>query len=128
MIVKYIIKFFIETRAGNDLFSPVRTIVGAEVLNFCVRHGNRCVHFAIVTKLFFQNWIIFNRKYSLLFFFIHRLSPRPISISQLEHVTVLPSLTYQPHHLYGVLPIKVGNLISRLVSRLDAFSVYPFHT
>ena len=25
------------------------TIVGAEVLNFCVRDGNRCVHFAIVT-------------------------------------------------------------------------------
>ena len=25
------------------------TIVSAEVLNFCVRDGNRCVHFAIVT-------------------------------------------------------------------------------
>ena len=27
------------------------SIVGAEVLNFCVRDGNRCIHFAIVTNL-----------------------------------------------------------------------------
>lgn len=27
------------------------TIVGAEVLNFCVRDGNRCILFAIVTNL-----------------------------------------------------------------------------
>ena len=26
------------------------TIVGVEVLNFCVRDGNRCIHFAIVTN------------------------------------------------------------------------------
>ena len=25
------------------------TIFAAEVLNFCVRHGNRCFHFAIIT-------------------------------------------------------------------------------
>ena len=35
---------------GNDLSLPLRTIVSAEVLNFCVRYGNRCVHFAIVTR------------------------------------------------------------------------------
>ncbi len=29
------------------------TIVGAEELNFCVRDGNRCTLFAIVTKEFF---------------------------------------------------------------------------
>ena len=28
------------------------TIVGAEELNFCVRDGNRCTLFAIVTKEF----------------------------------------------------------------------------
>ena len=27
------------------------TIVGVKVLNFCVRDGNRCIHFAIVTNL-----------------------------------------------------------------------------
>ncbi len=31
------------------------TIFGSKVLNFCVRYGNRCIHFDIVTKLFFQN-------------------------------------------------------------------------
>ena len=35
---------------GNVLSSLLRTIFGAEVLNFCVRDGNRCVHFAIVTR------------------------------------------------------------------------------
>ena len=29
------------------------TTIGAEVLNFCVRDGNRCIHFAIVTNLLF---------------------------------------------------------------------------
>ena len=28
------------------------TTIGVKVLNFCVRDGNRCVHFAIVTRLF----------------------------------------------------------------------------
>ena len=27
------------------------TIVSVKVLNFCVRDGNRCIHFAIVTNL-----------------------------------------------------------------------------
>ena len=27
------------------------TIVGVKVLNCCVRDGNRCIHFAIVTNL-----------------------------------------------------------------------------
>ena len=26
------------------------TIFGVKVLNFCVRDGNRCIHFAIVTN------------------------------------------------------------------------------
>ena len=30
------------------------TIVGVKVLNFCVRDGNRCIHFAIVTNLLFR--------------------------------------------------------------------------
>ena len=41
-------------RPSNVLFLQVTTIVGVEVLNFCVRHGYRCVHFAIVTKLSFK--------------------------------------------------------------------------
>ena len=34
---------------GDDLFL-LKTIFGAEELNFCVRDGNRCTLFAIVTK------------------------------------------------------------------------------
>ena len=30
------------------------TIVGVKVLNFCVRYGNRCIHFAIVTNLILE--------------------------------------------------------------------------
>ena len=36
---------------GNVLFLLfVLTIFGAEVLNFCVRDGNRWIHLAIVTR------------------------------------------------------------------------------
>ena len=28
------------------------TTIGVKVLNFCVRDGNRCVHFAIATRPF----------------------------------------------------------------------------
>ena len=31
------------------------TIVGVKELNFCVRDGNRCILFAIVTNLFREN-------------------------------------------------------------------------
>ena len=37
-------------KIGNYLFLQL-TIVGVKVLNFCVRDGNRCIHFAIVTNL-----------------------------------------------------------------------------
>ena len=38
-------------------------------------------------------------------------------------------LTYQPRSLQGVLlAYAMGNLILRVASRLDAFSVYPCHT
>ena len=40
---------------------------------------------------------------------------------------MLPLPAYQPDNLSGALPdYSVGNLILRLVSRLDAFSAYPF--
>ncbi|EDT83596.1 hypothetical protein CBB_A0247 [Clostridium botulinum Bf] len=42
---------------------------------------------------------------------------------------MLTSLTYQPGVLPGVLlAYAMGNLILRLASRLDAFSVYPVPT
>ena len=45
------------------------------------------------------------------------------------HITVLTFLAYQPSRLAGGLtPQGVGDLILERVSRLDAFSGYPFRT
>ena len=57
-----------------------------------------------------------------------RSSPRSISIGQLN---TLPCLHLQPIYLIifkGSYFRRMGNLILRAASRLDAFSVYPFHT
>ena len=36
--------------SGKFLLSLVKTIIGVNVLNFCVRDGNRCIHIANLTK------------------------------------------------------------------------------
>ena len=43
----------IERWLGNYLLLHMLscTTIGDEVLNFCVRDGNRCFHFSIITKL-----------------------------------------------------------------------------
>ena len=40
---------------GNDLFSLLGTIVDAEMLNYCVRDGNRCDHIAKITRQISEN-------------------------------------------------------------------------
>ena len=68
---------------------------------------------------------------SSIVFFVNLLfwsSPRSISIGQLN---MLPCLHLQPINLIifkGSYFRRMGNLILRAASRLDAFSVYPFHT
>ena len=42
---------------SNVLFSRI-TIFGAEVLNFWVRDGARCAHFAIVTEKIYREIIL----------------------------------------------------------------------
>ena len=45
------------------------------------------------------------------------------------HIAVLTPAAYQPGSLPGILlAYAMGNLILRLASRLDAFSVYPIRT
>ena len=73
---------------------------------------------------FFPNTTIFCKTFVLHF----RSSPRPISNSQLR--TLLP---FHPCPIYlvvfkGVYFFRMGHLILRGASRLDAFSVYPFQT
>ena len=73
---------------------------------------------------FFPNTTIFCKTFVLHF----RSSPRPISNSQLH-----TSLCFHPCPIYlvvfkGVYFFRMGHLILRGASRLDAFSVYPFRT
>ena len=109
-------------------YSP--TTFAATVLNFCVRDGNRCVHSAIVTRLFFFSRLISENQILILFLskLFYILSPRPISITQLNaslhlHLWPINLVTFK-----GSYFLRMGSLILRLVSHLDAFSVYPFHT
>ena len=56
---------------------------------------------------------------------------RPISTSQLSTVAGLPLLAYQPSSLLGAYQnteVFCGDLILKMVSRLDAFSGYPSRT
>ena len=55
----------------------------------------------------------------------------PISTSQLKTVAGLPLLAYQPSSLLGAYQnteVFCGDLILKMVSRLDAFSGYPSRT
>ena len=45
-------------KPGSSLFLHLRTIFTTTVLNFCVRYGNRCVHCAIATRLFLENFVL----------------------------------------------------------------------
>ena len=57
------------------------------------------------------------------------LSPRPISTSQLHPLPSFHSWPINPVVLLGALTHNgVGDLILERVSRLDAFSGYPFRT
>ena len=110
------------------IFTMARiAIVTTKMLNFCVRNGYRCVHLAIITRLLKVNPSKLNNR-----FFSPKtyswLSPRPISISQL-HI----SLHFHLWPIYlvvfkGSYYLRMGNLILKLVSRLDAFSAYLFPT
>ena len=108
------------------------TTIGAKKLNFCVRHGNRCVLLAIATTLW---WVIHSKldwshsSKLIEFFSFYWLSPRSISISPLQ-----PSLAFHFWPIYLIISQgsyflkEMGNLILRWASHLDAFSVYPFPT
>ena len=106
------------------------TIVGTEELNFWVRDGIRCTLFVIITKekLYFNS----SFKTKIMCFkleFINKwLNPRSISTGQLN---ISLCFHLQPINLVvfkGSYFKKMGKLILRLASRLDAFSVYPFPT
>ena len=56
-----------------------------------------------------------------------KLSPRSISNSRLNALQHLQLYPINLLTLEGSYFLRMGNLILRLASRLDAFSAYPFH-
>ena len=115
------------------------TTIGAKKLNFCVRHGYRCILLAIATTLWcYHYWVcicslktgfeVFRKLYRV-FSLPMWLSPRSISISPLH-----TSLYFHSWPIYLIISQgsyflkEMGNLILRWASHLDAFSVYPFPT
>ena len=101
--------------------------IGAEGLNCSVRNGKRCFPLAIrhrkscetAAPAELENCTNLGNKYPS--------SPRPISTARLSallrvHRRPINLVVYQ-----GSYSLKgMGELISRLASRLDAFSGYPF--
>ena len=73
-IQRIVVVFVIIERGWQRLIFAHCTIVSAEMLNFCVRHGYRWIHLAIVT----------NPSFKIRYICLIRLIPRPISISQLN--------------------------------------------
>ena len=114
--------------------------ISDEELNFCVRYGNRCILFSVITILFFSDCKLYNQNcisslfknilsiaYFWKYFFI-RLSPRPISTSQLHTLLHFHSLPIYHLFLMGSYYLRMGYLILRLASCLDAFSTYLIRT
>ena len=104
---------------GSVLFSRSLTIFAARMLNFCVRHGYRCVHPAFTTRpelsLKTGQQSLLGKAFDLL-----------VSVRWGYHYPCTPDLSTLSS-LRGLL-LAYGSLILKWISRLDAFSVYSFHT
>ncbi len=124
--------FKIELRQRPTLpEGPPSSTIGAEGLNFCVRYGHRCFPFAIVTGIFpiFLFSKVLHAPSKPHNAELLRSSPRPISIRQLSALLHLhPGPIYLVFFEGPYSAYRMGNLILRGASRLDAFSVYPFRT
>ena len=115
-------------------FQP--SIFGTNELNYRVRNGNGCTLITINTYYFGlhsctlkteQRWTR-QKHFSEFTQIKFRSSPRPISISPLH--TLLYFHSWPINHIVyvGSYFRRMGNLILRGVSRLDAFSVYLVQT
>ena len=122
--------------------------IGLCVLNYCVRNGNRWNHAGIVTECVrkhscslktIQKKVTEHLSPSRITYYLsgqrlffrrlpYKSSPRPISTGPLHPLQGFHS---QPIYLVvfeGPYCFHMRNFISGWVSRLDAFSVYPFRT
>ena len=101
--------------------------IGRFSLNLRVRYGNGCFPKAHRHQKSLSFVYTLKNKYCLLLTFF-RSNPRTISIGQLH---MLPCFHLQPIYLVvykGSYSFRMGSLILRSVSRLDAFSVYQLQT
>src|SRR5665213_2622252 len=106
--------------------------IGAEGLNCSVRNGKRCFPLAIATGngrdrlgRSFKTAQRHSRRISQ----SYPSSPRPISTSLLQASPLFQSWPINLVVYQGSYSLKgMGELISRLASRLDAFSGYPIQT
>ena len=87
------------------------TIVGDEELNFCVRDGNRCTLFSIITKKnILEKIILWKLRYCVHQIILIGLNPRSISTGQLK---MSPFFHLQPINLIvseGSYYIKYGKI------------------
>ena len=123
------------------------SIFGTNELNFCVRDGNRC-GLTVITTGMVESLIPSGLQRKLISSGSNELLKNPLknvswkkdlklhnlvwsSLRSLVPVSWMALTTYTPGLSTGSLPVtlsKEGNLISGLVSHLDAFSVYPIQT
>ena len=87
----HFIRSFFQKKSPAARYSVFSDTFATTVLNFCVRDGNRCVHRAITTRLFFRVvlWKLDNIFFRSFLFtqsykFTKILSPRSISITRLN--------------------------------------------
>ena len=111
-------------RSYAQMFLPFRGHSYARCAHIFMLSRSNAIMFPIrLLKVNFHRRLVIHDTSSLLW-----SSPRPISDSQLH---VLPHFHLCPIYLVvfkGVYFIRMGYLILRGASRLDAFSVYPFQT
>ena len=104
------------------------SIFDASELNYCVRNGNRWTLTAIDTDCVERELSKLNNETRFDINLNLGLSPRPISTRKLNaslhlHIEPINLVVYK-----GSYCLRMGYLILRTASRLDAFSVYPIRT
>ena len=114
-------------RPGSDLLSRVlrRSTIGAGAFHGRVRKGNGCSHPAITTRSIKGNKLCFEKLVFNSCALINENDQAYRAISTGKLHTLLRFHT-QPINVV-VFHGSQGILVSRWVSRLDAFSGYPFH-
>ena len=107
------------------------SIISDAGLNFCVRNGNRCISYSIATIFSDGCTIKTACQFKLRFFFLPGKfwsSPRSISTHKLHTLLHLHLEPINHVVFMGSYSLRMGNLILRVTSCLDAFSTYPFRT